>query len=359
MTLNDPAGGLDEPWLGYPGGNPFPTVLTPDVVFPQSVFYINFKRRLKPAYVHQWNLSVQRQVAKDWMVAANYIGSSTIHGQSANEANPAIYIPGASTTGNLNARRVLNLANPAEGKYFANMTELSDDSTANYNGLLLSVQRRRTKGMTVQGNYTWSHCIADPFAAGGNQTSTGVFPGRRQFERGGCPGDTRQSFNMSTVYETPQFSRSAVRMLASAWQVSGIVRIQSGGYFSVTSGFNTSLGSGFGVDRANQVLADPYLPNKGVNGWLNPKAFARPADGVWGNASLGIQGPGVITINMGLSRKFQLRERQAVEFRAEAFNLPNHLNPNNPVLAINNQNFGKILSAGEPRIIQLALKYLF
>ena len=128
---------------------------------------------------------------------------------------------------------------------------------------------------------------------------------------------------------------------------------------SVTSGFNTSLGTGFGNDRANQVLANPYLPNKGVNGWLNPAAFARPADGVWGNASLNIQGPGFITLNMGLTRKFRVSERQSVEFRAEAFNMPNHLNPNNPVFALNSRDFGKILMAGDPRIMQFALKYLF
>jgi len=359
VTLNDPPGGLDQPWLGYPGGNPFPTVLTPDVVFPQSIFYINFKLHMKSAYVHQYNLSLQRQVGTDWMVSANYVGNSTIHGQSATEANPSIYIPGSSTTGNLNQRRVLNLANADQGKYFANMTELGDESTSNYNGLLLSLQRRRAKGVTVQGNYTWSHCIADPFAAGGNQTTTGVYPGRRENERAGCPGDTRHSFNMSTVYETPQFASAALRALASAWQVSGIVRIQSGSYLSVTSGFNTSLRSGLGVDRANQVLADPYLPNKHVDGWLDSAAFVRPQDGVWGNASQNIQGPGVITINMGLTRKFQIREKQSVEFRAEAFNLPNHLNPNNPVTALNNPNFGKILSAKDPRIIQLALKYIF
>jgi hypothetical protein len=71
-------------------------VLTPDVVFPQSVFYINFKRHMKPAYLHQWNLSLQRQVGNDWMVAANCIGTSSIHGQSGTEANPAIFLPGAS-----------------------------------------------------------------------------------------------------------------------------------------------------------------------------------------------------------------------------------------------------------------------
>jgi hypothetical protein len=371
VSLNDPAGGLEEPWLGYPGGNPFPTVLTPDVVFPQSVFYINFKRHMKPAYVHQWNLSLQRQVGTDWMVSANYIGTSAIHGQSGTEANPSIYLPGAScvingrtytpcsSTGNTNQRRLLYLQNPAEGQYFANVTQLGDESTSNYNGLLLSVQRRRTKGITVQGNYTWSHCIGDTFVAGGNQTNSGDYPGRRGYSRGSCPGDTRHIFNMSTVYETPQFSNQTLRLLASAWQVSGIVRLQSGGYFTVSSGFNTSLGTGFGTDRANQVLADVYLPDRGINGWLNTAAFRRPADGEWGNASLNIQGPGVITINMGLTRKFQIRETQSVEFRAEAFNLPNHLNPNNPVTALNNQNFGKILSAGDPRIMQFALKYLF
>jgi hypothetical protein len=305
------------------------------------------------------------------MVAANYIGSSTIHGQSGTEANPSIFIPGASctingrsytpcsSTGNTNQRRMLALANQSEGQYFANMTQLGDESTSNYNGLLLSVQRRRTKGVTVQANYTWSHCIGDIFIAGGNQTNSGDYPGRRGYSRGSCPGDLRHVVNLSTVYETPTFANNTVRLLASGWQLSGIVRLQSGGYFTATSGFNTSLGTGFGTDRANQVLANPYLPNKGINGWLNPAAFARPADGEWGNASLNLQGPGIIAINMGLTRRFRIRETQSVEFRAEAFNVPNHVNPNNPVLALNNQNFGKILSAGDPRILQFALKYLF
>src|SRR5882672_10692820 len=122
---------------------------------------------------------------------------------------------------------------------------------------------------------------------------------------------------------------------------------------------NGSTTGAQGTQRPNQILKDPYLPNKGVNGWLNPAAFATPADGVWGNASQNIQGPGFITLNMGLTRKFRISERQSVEFRVEAFNMPNHLNPNNPVLALNSRDFGKILSAGDPRIMQFALKYFF
>ena len=89
VNLNDPAGGLDNPWLSYPGGNPFPTVLRKDVEFPTSVFYINYNINMKSSYVHQWNLSLQRQIGEDWMVAANYIGNSTIHLQTAVEGNPA------------------------------------------------------------------------------------------------------------------------------------------------------------------------------------------------------------------------------------------------------------------------------
>ena len=239
------------------------------------------------------------------------------------------------------------------------MTWLENPGTANYNGLLLSIQRRSSQGITVQGNHTWAHCIGHDFVNAGAQEGAGDYPGRRWYGRGSCLGDARQNFNVSTVYQTPQFSKTAMRILVSGWQVSGIGRIQSGSYFTVTSGFNTALTSGKNVDRANQVLADPYLPNKGINGWLNPAAFARPANGEYGNASLNIRGPGVITINIGLTRKFQVREKQSVEFRAEAFNMPNHMNPNNPIAALNNRNFGKILTARDPRIMQFALKYVF
>ena len=62
---------------------------------------------------------------------------------------------------------------------------------------------------------------------------------------------------------------------------------------------------------------------------------------------------------MGLARKFQLREKHTVEFRAEAFNVPNHLNPGNPGAVLSSTTFGRILTADDERIIQLALKYLF
>ena len=73
----------------------------------------------------------------------------------------------------------------------------------------------------------------------------------------------------------------------------------------------------------------------------------------------GFFGPGSIRIDLGLSRSFQLRENHAIEFRAEAFNAPNHMNPGNPVVILTSGTFGKMQSAADPRIMRFALKYVF
>ena len=110
----------------------------------------------------------------------------------------------------------------------------------------------------------------------------------------------------------------------------------------------------------NQVLPDLYASNKGTDLWLNPAAFAQPALGTYGNlGTRNILGPGTIRIDMALTREFKVRENHSIAFRVEAFNLPNHLNPGNPVTTLTDSTFGKILSASDPRIMQLALKYVF
>ena len=136
-------------------------------------------------------------------------------------------------------------------------------------------------------------------------------------------------------------------------------RLRSGPFLSVTSGLDQAL-TGQGNQRAVPLLDNPYDPDKTIDHYLNPKAFTQPAPGSYSPLGANtILGPGLIQIDMGLTRSFQVRERQSVQFRAEAFNLPNHVNPSPPITAINNANFGKILAAGDPRLLQFALKYVF
>jgi hypothetical protein len=161
------------------------------------------------------------------------------------------------------------------------------------------------------------------------------------------------------VYETPQFANGTVRVLATGWQISGIVRVLSGPYVTVLSGLDNAL-TATNDERPNLVLPSSYALNQTNDVWLNPAAFAQPALGTYGNfGSHNVLGPGSIRIDMGLTRKFRIRENQSVEFRVEAFNVSNHLNPGIPILTLSNASFGKIQSAADPRIMQLALKFVF
>lgn len=368
ITIQNPA--LADPWNqpsgtfpgGYPNGNPIPTFFTKTSDFPLGGSYDNLRMNAQSTYVHQWNLSVQRQVSQDWLLSGSYIGNAAIHlWGPQNQLNYAPYTPTA-TSGNIAQRRILTLANPNAGRYYAGIGETEDGGTGNYNGMLLSVQRRRARGLTISGNYTLSHCIGDGVVT--QPGSGGITPGMRKYSRGNCGstnlgGDRRHVANISTVVETPAFANKTLRILGSGWQVSGILKLQSGNSFTVTSGFDNTLTGTTDNGRAQQVLADVYLPNKSRDGWLNPAAFVRPAPGQYGNAANSLRGPGIVQLDMGLTRKFQIREGQSVEFRAEAFNLPNHVNPQNPSTVLNSATFGKSTSALDPRIMQLALKYVF
>jgi outer membrane receptor protein involved in Fe transport len=356
VSVSNPAGGLDDPYAGI--GNPFPIVVDENVAFPLRGTYTILPRDLKNTYINQWNLTVQRQFAQNWLVSASYIGNNVIHMWYQHEENPGIYIPGQSTTGNLNNRRKLTLQNPAQGQYYSFIVMADADSTRNYNAMSLALQKRQSNGITIQGNYTWSHCIDNGYSDV-IQTNGIMIPERRGANRGNCDLDRRHNFNMSTVYETPQFANSAVRWLAGGWRVSGIVRLISGAQLTVSSGVDQAM-SGTTDQTPDQILASPYPDQKTLTTWLNPAAFALPAIGSYGNVGQRtVRGPGTIRIDMAATRSFAVGEGKSVEFRAEAFNMPNHMNPGNPNTVFSSQTFGRITSAGDPRIMQLALKYVF
>jgi hypothetical protein len=365
IALNNLSAGWDNPWVATPGGDPIPALLNgpnANSVFPLAGNYTAYPLDLRATAVDQWNVSYQRQIAADWMVSANYVGNATKHVWTTNQINPAVYTPGA-TVATTNARRVLSLQNPAQGQYYASIQELDDNGTANYNGLLLSAQRRRG-GLSLQANYTISRCISDRWnSEPGVAGAPYVIPGDREADRGHCQNSPDHNLNMSVVYQIPAVGDSGgvVRALTGGWQVSGILSARSGSYFSVTTGVDNAL-TGQPNQRANQILDDPFMPNRSIAQWLNPAAFQAPATGTYGTMPIdALLGPGTWNVDMGLSRSFRL-DTQQMQFRVEAFNLLNTVTPANPVSALNSPDFGKVtsLAAGTaPRIIQLAVKYMF
>jgi len=427
--VSSPGATLKNPWTTYPGlaggaipagQNPMPVlaslqglgVVSGSIPFPSYGTYVSSPLSdFHPMYVNQWNLSIQRQVGRDWLFSANYLGTNTVHLPSGESADPAIFLGlGActiqgpagpvnystcSTVANQNQRRLLYLLNPKLGQAFGGIGVLDDGGTANYEGLNLSAQRRMGTGLNLLANYTWSHCLSDPWNQ--NPTASGVaIPGNRRQWRANCVGtDVRHLFNLSAVYTTPKFNSRSVRMLASDWEFAPIMTIKSAQFFSVLAGSDPAL-SGVPGQPAGYLGGNPYAEHQTVNQWLNPAAFAPACTvaqtlggqtskciplGTYGNLGLNnLKGPGVFQLNLALSRNFPIGERRTLQVRGEAFNLPNHLNPFTPGIGpisttlfggqqnVNASNFGQITSdisgnngllPGDYRVIQLAMKFIF
>ncbi len=372
IILANPPGGFENPWQGYPGGNPFPQKpIDANSVFPPFSNYFVVPRDTPTTSKQSWNLSLQKQFGADWLVSANYMGSQTSHVWGSQELNPAVYFPGGpctlkgitynpcSTATNRDVRRRLSLQYPAiGGTAIGFLDRYEANGTQSYNGLLISLQRRAARGITIGGNYTWSHCLGDASQFGGQAGFTYLDTNNRAFDRGNCDSDRRHIFNLTAVAETPQFGGTALRAVAGRWRLSGIYRAYSGSWLTITSGVDREL-SGVANQRAQQLLANPY-GNKSLTNYLNPAAFGLPATGTLGNMRpRNIQGQGTWQFDVALSRIFRVRENQRLEVRAEAYNLTNSLHPGNPITTLNSGIFGQINTSGDPRIMQFALKYLF
>ncbi|PYS50518.1 MAG: hypothetical protein DMG13_20830 [Acidobacteria bacterium] len=377
-TLFSPPGGLVNPWRDFPGGNPYPIRFDQDARFPPYGSYETTPYNIRTPYVSSWNFSIQRQVGTDWLVSTTYMGSHTVHMWVQKPLNSAVYIPGGpctlngltypicSTIPNTNQRRRLILERPQDGVYFGVLDAFESGGTQSYNGLLLSVQRRAGRGITVSGNYTWSHCISDYADTAGLGPSSGASyldPNNRDYDRGNCDSDRRHILNLMAMGETPRFAGSALRAVAGGWRVSGIFRKSSGAFLTVTSGSDIALtGTGIFNQRVNQVLTDPYLDKSAapLTTYLNRSAFQLPRFGTLGSKGRAtIEGPGTWQLDAALSKTFPIGDRQKVEFRAEAYNVTNSFRPGNPDTALNSFIFGQIRTALDPRIMQFALKYSF
>jgi hypothetical protein len=385
LTVVNTSVSLDDPWRSYPGGNPFPFNYDKNnPAFTPYGTYLPIPEDMKSTTQYSWNFGIQRQATSDLFVAATYVGTHIIHVQNALELNPAQYIPGTctagqfgltapgpcSTPGNVNQRRLLNLANPQANLGY--LTSYDTGGTQGYNGLLLNTNWRRGRNLNLNANYTWSHCI-------GLDVITLLNPGQnhvhqsyqnngsqdRNEDVGDCAGDRRHMFNATIVATTPAFGNSAMKIVASGWSFSTIYTQRSGAPLNLIVGSDVAL-NGFqgnsGTQRPNQIDANPYGDRSSLTNYFNKAAFVAPAAGTYGNVgAFNVVGPGFWEWDEAISRQFKFRETQSIEFRAEAFNVTNSLRRGNPGTTSSNTNtFGVInSSAGGPRILQFALKYVF
>jgi hypothetical protein len=362
ITLTAPSGGFADPFLGYPGGNPFPGVFPPgrNATFNQLGTYTSLPLNLHHTYMQQWDLSLQRQLGSDWLVSASYLGNKAVHLRASYEQNPAIYGPGA-TLGNTNQRRLLYRLNPVAGAYYSTITTMDDGVNSNYHALRLSVQHRFSHNFTLLSVYTWSHClqtgegIADRLTLGSNTYQN---PANRNADYGDCDADVRHNMVNSFVYQSPKLANRFANVLLSNWQLSFLISAHSGFPFNPLTGTDASL-TGVGQDRPN-VLGNPSATSANPLAWINPSAFVANAAGTYGNAGYNsLTGPGFFDIDTNLTRYFPIHENHRIQLRFEFFNTLNHTNFSAPVNSLKSSTFGIIQSSLDPRILQFAMKYTF
>jgi hypothetical protein len=356
-VANTAINGMTDPWSGYPGGNPWPTLQNgwATAPFPAFGVYVNSPLDIHNPALQQWNVSLQRQLG-DWLFGLSYLGNHMSHVWMGTELNPAVYAAGA-TTGNTNQRRVLYLKNAAVGQYYGTIGQLIDTGKANYNGLLVTAQRRLKNGWSVMANWTLSKCMSDP-ATTELTGPTIVDPSKPGGDYSYCDSDRRHVFNLSMVATTPKFNGVAGAIVGD-WQVAPIVRWQSGNRSTVTLGVDRAL-TGLGGQRAVLVSgADPY--GDGTAGYyLNPASFTSPDLGTYSTmAPFTILNPSRLQNDLAISRTFKFGGARALQIRWEIFNVINKVNLNGPTTALNSATFGKITSAGDPRIMQVAVKFAF
>ncbi|HEY3826547.1 MAG TPA: TonB-dependent receptor [Bryobacteraceae bacterium] len=382
------------PFANQAGGNFFPVAFSANAPFTPGGTFVAVQPNMKATTVYSWNLALQRQLTANWFVSATYTGMETAHIWVSYQLNPGTLIPGApivascpatsttqNCTANLQVRRVVSQINPAIGKFLGPVDQFDSSGTSNYNALILLVHHTLAKHLSLDANYTWSHCIGDATQAstvGGAQAGL-LEPNNRAFDRGNCQTgtlggtfglDRRQIVNFTAVAQSPTFSNRALRTVGTGWTLAGSWRASSGGFLTPTYSTDIQL-SGSGGQRPNQILADPLCANPGPSCWINPAAFASPAAGTLGTLGRSnVPGPGSWEIDMSLSRAFRIREHMNVEFRAEAFNLTNSYRAGTPsggttaggsgvTTTVNSAQFGQILTAQDPRIMQVAGKFVF
>jgi hypothetical protein len=315
-----------------------------------------------------YNLTIQRELLPNLMVEAGYIGNRSTGGlvtTNANDASPAL----PNDTSSPQSRRLVSTQ-------LGNLTYFAPQGSTLYNALTLAVEKRFSRGLSLLANYTWSRATGIGISAGANGLNDAPIlnPLDLRREKGPVDFDVINRAVFSYVYELP-FGKGRAYLsslapgwdfLVGGWQVSGITTLQGG--FPLTPVIGSSLGKTFTNSRPD-AIGDPAQSARQPYNWLNAAAFAVPtnaqiaAGDFFGNAGRGsVRAPGLVNFDFSMMKNFSIREWLKAQYRCEVFNLTNTPFfglPTSVSLTYNTATFGRITAAGDPRVIQMALKLIF
>jgi hypothetical protein len=334
------------------------------LVDPNTPTLFSLQTNLRMPYVMQWHLTTQYQLTNTMMLDVGYIGSKSNRSYiylNGNQAQPTSDQSAPSAP-----RRPWSNIDASIGY-------LTSFGLANYNSLQSSLTQRLSHNLEFVVNYTYSKALGNATNADlGSQNNDGfrnsLYPNA---EHGPLDIDVRQRFVASYLYDLPfgpgqRFATKirAIDQVLANWNWSGILTLSTGGWFTVTDG-NSDFANSDGQQRPDYVpgvkaISKPCIPGT----FFNTCAFQNPALGSLGNVQINsLQGPGEKNVDFALLKKISLGG-----VRAEAFDVFNHPNfefaapgPQNSINStiMGTPSFGYLTGAQDPRLLQLAAKFVY
>lgn len=331
--------------------------------------------KFRPAVSLQWNFSVQHQITSSTTIQAAYVGQKNDHLVVAMPYMQKQLMP----NGTISPSPFL-AGNPT---LLADIGQISGTATSGnqqYNALQMTLQQRLWHGLNGQLAYTYSSCKTDStgfYGSGGGQ-SAGQSPYvqnlyDRRAEWGQCGWDVKHVTSSYVSYDLP-FGKGRAYFnnlnkyadaVVGGWQVNGVIQFHGGFPLNMST---WSDASGTGARSARADCPSNVHMNKEQNAsaamgggyqWFPADEFTQPATGTFGNCAVGVgRGPGLASVDMGLSKRFQVRENQNLEFRSEFINAFNHPILNSPNTWVGS-NDGVLQGSQGARNIQFGLKYNF
>jgi hypothetical protein len=305
--------------------------------------------------LHEWNVSVQQALPFHSALTASYVGNHLFDGISGDQDYDAVP-----------AGNYPNLQAALPYPDLTNVTLYQNLGQSWYHALQLKWERRLVNGLTFTGAYAFSKLMINNLAAGGPYNSIQPLT-PSGYLRGRSPSDVRNLLTVNSVYELPvgrgraYFSKmnQIADSILGGWELSGIFSYASGSplTFDVPG---ATLGNGYDT-RPNLVSGVSLgVPHPDATQWFNPATLAAPAPYTYGNSGMSIfDGPSTFQLDTALLKDFRFREGTYLQFRFEAFNMPNFVNLGTPDTSINDGTTGEIFSAGAPRELQFGLKLIF
>jgi hypothetical protein len=360
----------DVPNLSYPI-DPFIPLASVAGRTPRAL-----QRDRRDLYAEDWGLTIQQELPASFVLQTGYLGSVGHRVFARTYENVCLQPPDPNTGF---CPRTLSGVGAVDLK--------RNDGNSTFNAFQFTLQRRFTSGLSFDAQYLWSHSINDG-SIGGGESNAPQNVACRTCDRGPSVFDIRHNLVADTVYELP-FGKGkhwlnndgTAGKVFGSWQLSAFQVIHTGHPLTVLVDRDASTlpdGNGASDQRPNLVPGVAVIPvNQGVNNWINPAAFAVPADNTFGNAGRGlVRSPLVWQTDLALSKTVRLSERFSLEASAEAFNVFNHSQYADPEIDISNNNFGQINSmvnfnsnndsfapdntgSGTPRQFQFALRLKF